>query len=79
MAKKIMNMKKASGVFNSFGDLGAALGIVPYARKERDKTCNRCGSNMVHLPGTNVYLCEGKSEDGDDCGNRIFSRVRTAF
>lgn len=71
--KKLHNM-----AFTSFEDMGVAMGVTKKGKRERSKICNRCGSEMIHLPGTNVYLCEGKAENGDDCGNRLFIRVKSA-
>lgn len=70
--KKLHNM-----TFTSFEDMGVAMGIAKKGKRERSKICARCGSEMTNLPGTNIYLCTGKSKTGE-CGNRLFLKVKTA-
>lgn len=63
--------------FSSFGDLGNAIGVKLNTPEDTySKECNRCGSKMVRVPGTNVWVCHGKNDKGEDCGNRLAARVR---
>lgn len=67
-------------VFDSFSALGAALGIKPNVQEDNySKKCKYCGTEMVNIPGTNVWVCHGKNEEGKDCGNRVTARVRPAM
>lgn len=61
--------------YNNFIDFAAAeFGIKPKKRKEKPFYCRKCGSEMIHVPGTNVFLCEHKTSDGVLCGNRVFTK-----
>jgi ribosomal protein L37AE/L43A len=52
-------MKKISGKFSSFQDLGAALGIKPAkGKKEKPRKCPKCGKELRKLEGTNIYVCD---------------------
>ena len=62
-------------VFSTFTEIGKAFGVSPRKRKERPFICRKCGEVMKHIPGTNVFLCEGKLPDGKDCGNRVFTKT----
>lgn len=83
MAKNKKNVIPASlrgKVFNSFGSLGAAMGITPSVKEDNyTKECKLCGAGMVNVPGTNVWVCPGKNDKGEDCGNRLTARVRPAI
>lgn len=62
--------------FQSFKELGRVMGI----RKEKEdkpktKRCRKCGGVMNNVPGTNVFLCTGKTDDGP-CENRAFASPR---
>lgn len=70
-------------VFKSFIDYAASRGIYPKQRKEKPFVCRKCGGEMRHIPGTNVYLCENNiehvmPETGEKftvpCGNRVFTK-----
>lgn len=61
-------------VFNSFIELGAAFGVQPKHRKQKPFVCRKCGGVMRNIPGTNVMLCENKTSEGKDCGNRVFTK-----
>lgn len=48
---------KVHGVFNSFGDMGKALGFKqPKAKKEKPRKCNVCGGQMNKV-ADNVWAC----------------------
>jgi hypothetical protein len=61
--------------FNNFTDLGKAFGLKVKSKKGRPFICRKCGEEMKHVPGTNVYLCEGILPNGDACGNRVLTKV----
>lgn len=68
-------MKKAK-VLNSFADLGKVWGITPKQQKEpKPRKCFRCGGEMRHIEGTNVFVCTGTKKDKDgkekQCMNRL--------
>lgn len=72
-------MKKIkSGTFNSFAELGAAMGIEQKPEKTITKKCLKCGGRMEQVPGTNVFFCTGETEDGP-CTNRAISALRPAY
>ena len=59
----------------SISDLGKIFGVKnPEARPEKVKKCRKCGTEMVHPAGTNVYICPGK-KDGKECGNVFYSKA----
>lgn len=69
-------MKKAR-ILNSLEELGKARGIAPKQAKEpKPRKCFRCGGEMHHIDGTNVFICTGttKGKDGKEkkCMNRLF-------
>lgn len=57
----------------SLKDLGKVFGIKPKKREfsRHGKKCFHCGEDMVYIEGTNVWVCNGKREDGSPCGNRL--------
>ena len=62
-------------VFNNFADLGKAFGVKTKGKKGRPFICRKCGEEMKHVPGTNVYLCEAFLPDGTPCGNRVLTKA----
>lgn len=57
----------------SMTELGKSFGVkAPAGRAERVKKCRKCGADMVHLDGTNVYICPGK--DGKSCENVFYTK-----
>lgn len=63
--------------FTSFSELGKAMGVKPKARKDAPAVkCVVCGAEMRNVPGTNVYLCTGKNDEGEDCGRYICKSSR---
>lgn len=59
-------------VFNSFEALGSFMGFMPAkAKKEKAVFCRVCGCRMHRVPGSNVMLCSGKTDDGARCTNRL--------
>ena len=63
-----------STTLHSFAELGKVFRIQPKARKAPQFRCRKCGTMMDNVPGTNVYLCNGKNSEGEPCTNRLFSR-----
>ena len=61
-------------VFKSFLELGKSFGVSPKEKKDKPFHCRRCGKVMKHIPGTNVFLCEGRLSDGSECGNKVFTK-----
>lgn len=58
----------------SMPELGKIFNVnAPSSRPEKAKKCRKCGADMTHPAGTNVYICTGK-KDGKDCGNVFYSR-----
>lgn len=56
--------------YHSFAELGAVMGIkAPEKQDVKNRKCRRCGGEMHHIEGTNVFICEKDSE------HRIFSDV----
>lgn len=53
---------------HSFEELGAAFGIKPKARREKEFRCKVCGGKMKHI--NNVLICENphkrKTKDGKE-------------
>lgn len=65
--------------FTSFSELGKAMGVKPKARKDASTVkCVVCGAEMRNVPGTNVFLCTGKNDEGEDCGRYILKSSRRA-
>ena len=62
---------------NSFGALGGVFGVSPRQNKTKPFRCRKCGREMRHLTGTNIYLCENTISDGTECGHKVF--VSRAF
>ena len=62
-------------VYNSFSDLAEVFGIAPVAKKKKAKPffCRKCGHPMIHVPSTNVYMCEHIDKDGKECGHLVFT------
>lgn len=68
-------MKKAK-TLNSFADLGKVWGLAPKQKGEsKSRKCFRCGGEMRHIDGSNVFVCTGttKGKDGKEkqCTNRL--------
>lgn len=56
--------KKFANRTNDPADLGVIFGIKPKQPKpEKQRKCNQCGGKLIHVPGTNVYICENEHED----------------
>lgn len=61
--------------FNSFSELGEHMGVKPRKRMPHNtKKCLSCGGEMVRVPGTNVFICHGKDEEGNPCKRRALSK-----
>ncbi len=58
---------------NSFNALGGVFKVSPRQNKAKVFRCRKCGKEMRHLIGTNVYICENIASDGKECGNRVFT------
>lgn len=72
-SKSVIPEKMKGSVFSSLSDLGTALGFkAPEQPDPKAKKCRKCGSVMQQLPGTNVWLCPGTTDEGKPCGNRIY-------
>lgn len=42
----------------------------PKPRKERVRKCKKCGSEMTHIPDTNIWICPGvEPTKQEPCGN----------
>lgn len=57
---------------NSFADYAEAKGMNlpdPAATAEKVRKCNKCGSPMEHVAGSNVYICHGTITKKDKQGN----------
>lgn len=51
-------MKQVHGKFNSFQEMGKAMGIKAQKSKaEKPEKCPRCGQQMHRVDGTNVWAC----------------------
>lgn len=51
-------MKFVHGKFNSFKEMGAALGVKhPKDKADKVKKCEECGANMHRVGGSNVWTC----------------------
>ncbi len=61
---------------HSFVEMGRVMGVHKTEDdKPKTKRCRKCGGVMSNIPGTNVFLCSGKTEDGP-CKNRVFATPR---
>lgn len=63
---------------NSLSELGVAWGLAPRQHKEpKPRKCFRCGGEMRHIEGTNVFVCTGTKKDKDgkekQCMNRLLA------
>lgn len=56
-------------IFKSFKEMANAMGIKVKPREESEKkrTCQKCGSKLRHIDGTNVFVCDGVTEKGEAC------------
>lgn len=70
---------KVHGVFNSFADMGKALGFKAKQEAEKPKKCGVCGGKMEKVAG-NVWVCpfhkvEDKKviKDGQEVDVQVFS------
>lgn len=62
-------------VFHSFVEYAASRGLRPKQHKDKPFICRKCGAEMKHIAGTNVYLCENVPEGSKEpCGNRVFTK-----
>lgn len=73
----------------NFAEVAQALGfkVKQPVQKERTKRCYKCGNDMRHVEGTNVYVCDGSIVKEDTlpdgtkcsvtkpCGNTVIARV----
>ena len=51
-------MKNVHGKFNSFVELGKALGIKVPQNVEKERKCSNCGNPLRKVGNTNVYICD---------------------
>lgn len=51
-------MKNVHGKFNSFAELGKALGIKVPQNVEKERKCSNCGNPLRKIGNTNVYICD---------------------
>lgn len=51
-------MKNVHGKFNSFAELGKALGIKVPQNVEKERKCSNCGNPLRKVGNTNVYICD---------------------
>lgn len=60
---------------HSLAELGPALGVSKKKRDEsqREKKCKVCGTVMQNIPGTNVFVCNGTTEEKKPCSNYALS------
>lgn len=73
-------MKNTRSV-NSFEELAKAFGFAPAKPKApKPRKCFRCGGDMRHIEGTNVFVCTGTKKDKDgkekQCPNRLIVGVK---
>ena len=75
--------------YSSFKELAIAQGIsLPQEKAERARKCKACGAEMIHIAGTNVYVCRNeitrkrKNKDTQEeyevtepCGNAAISKA----
>lgn len=45
-------------MFNSFAELGKALGIKVPQNVEKERKCSNCGNPLRKIGNTNVYICD---------------------
>lgn len=65
-------MKNVHGKFNSFAELGKALGIKVPQNVEKERKCSNCGNELRKVGNTNVYVCDyGTLEDTDLKGTPV--------
>lgn len=51
-------------LLHSFTELGTEMGIsTRKPRQAETKECFRCGGKMTRVPGTNVFLCQGTTDN----------------
>lgn len=67
---------KKTNTLNSLSCLSKAFNIPEKQPKyPKSRKCFRCGGNMRHIEGTNVFVCTGttKNKDGKEkqCMNRL--------
>lgn len=75
--------------YATFGEAARALGIKvkePAVKSEKPKKCRKCGGDLRHIAGTNIYVCdnsitrEDTLPDGtacdvvEPCGNVVIAR-----
>jgi len=60
-------------IFNSFEDMGKALGFTRKQKEKAKRKCFRCGSEMHNIEGTNVFVCTGTTKGEKQCPNRLLS------
>lgn len=51
-------MKNVHGKFNSFAELGKALGIKVPQNVEKERKCSNRGNPLRKIGNTNVYICD---------------------
>lgn len=73
------NITEVHGRFNSFKEMGAALGAkMPKAKVEKARKCPNCGGELRKCGNTNVYVCDfHKLEDAttkDGVAVQVFSK-----
>lgn len=70
-------MKNTISYINSLKDLSDFTGIHVNNKTFKEKTlkCRKCGNDMLHLEDTNIYICNGKTPDGKDCGNIYYKNI----
>lgn len=63
--------------FNNFADFGKYMKVSPRPKKDAPATkCAICGTAMTNIPGTNVFVCPGKNEEGKLCERSFCKPVR---
>lgn len=70
-------MKNVHGKFNSFVELGQALGIKCTVETEKEHKCPNCGGVMERAGDSNVFVCPfNKLEERDLKGKpvQVFSK-----
>lgn len=63
--------------FNSFAELGAALGVEqkPVVPVATTRKCFKCGGEMQNVPGTNIFRCVSKLKNGKPCLNFTLAKA----
>ena len=57
----------------TMNELARIFGVEKHEpRPVKNKTCRKCGGEMVNVPGTNVFICQGKG--GKPCDNRTYAK-----